>query len=269
MTTNTAFIGSGNMASAMVDGLLARDPTARGSLACFSASDGTAEKLAGRTGIKCAADLPSLLGPADFVVLAFKPQHLAAADPQLAPLTAGKLVLSILAGKPLAALQKVFPQARNIVRAMPNTPAAIGAGITAFCPLHPLTPGDRALVEQLLGALGQYLELAEEHMNAVTALSGSGPAFLFEFVAALREGGIAAQLPADTAARLAIQTVLGSARLLAQRGVDPEILRNQVTSPNGTTLAGLQTMEAGDFRGLIRKTVLAAQARSVELSRDA
>lgn len=269
MKTNTAFIGSGNMASAIVDGLLARDPSARERIACFSAADGTAGVLAKRTGIRAATDLPGLLTPADFVVLAFKPQHLASADSRLAALTSGKLVLSILAGKPLSALQKVFPNARNIVRAMPNTPAAIGAGITAFCSLHPLAPADRAVVEELLGAMGKFLELAEEQMNAVTALSGSGPAFLFEFVAALRDGGIAAKLPPDIAARLAVETVLGSARLLAERGVDPEVLRNQVTSPNGTTLAGLQTMEAGDFRGLMRKTILAAQARSVELSRDA
>lgn len=269
MIPSTAFIGSGNMAGAIVEGLLARDPAAREKLACFSASDGTADALASRTGIVRAPDLPALIGPADLVVLAFKPQHLAEADPQLVPLTAGKLVVSILAGKPLAALSKAFPRARNVVRAMPNTPAAIGAGITAYCALHPLTDADRATVETLLGACGQYLELAEDHMNAVTALSGSGPAFLFEFVAALRDAGIAANLPPEIAARLATETVLGSARLLVRRGVDPETLRNQVTSPNGTTLAGLQTLEAGDFRGLIRKTVLAAKTRAAELSSDA
>lgn len=106
-------------------------------------------------------------------------------------------------------------------------------------------------------------------MNAVTALSGSGPAFLFEFVAALRDGGIAAGLAPEMAAQLAMHTVLGSAQLLVKRGVDPETLRNQVTSPNGTTLAGLQQLQAGDFRGLIKKTILAAQARAVELARDA
>ena len=145
---------------------------------------------------------------------------------------------------------------------MPNTPAAIGAAITPFCALRPLADADRLLVEQLLGACGQHLELAEEHMNAVTALSGGGPAFLFEFVAALRDAGIAANLPAEVSRRLATETVLGAARLLARRDVDPEVLRNQVTSPNGTTLAGLARMEAGNFRTVIRETILAAQARA-------
>lgn len=268
MITNTAFIGSGNMAGAIVDGLLAREPAARTKLACYSAADGTADALAARTGISRAADLPSLLGPADLVVLAFKPQHLTHADPQLAPLTTGKLVVSILAGKPLRALEKSFPHARNVVRVMPNTPAAIGAGISAYCPLRPLTTEDRSIVETLLGACGQFLEITEDHMDAVTALSGSGPAFLFEFVAALRDAGMAANLPADVAARLSVETVLGSARLLAHRAVDPETLRNQVTSPNGTTLAGLREMEAGGFRELIRKTVLTAKKRAAELAAE-
>jgi pyrroline-5-carboxylate reductase len=113
------------------------------------------------------------------------------------------------------------------------------------------------------------LEIDEVHMNAVTALSGSGPACVFEFVAALRDAGIAAQLPAEVSAKLSVETVLGAARLLARRELDPETLRNQVTSPNGTTFAGLRRLEAGNFRGLIRETILAAQARAAELAKEA
>ncbi|HTO04126.1 MAG TPA: pyrroline-5-carboxylate reductase [Opitutus sp.] len=263
-----AFLGAGNMAAAMVDGLLAQAPAAQANLICLSGSGKTAAALAARTGIALAASLEELLAEAELLVVAFKPQHLATADPRLSILTTGKLVVSVLAGKRLARLAEVFPRARNIVRAMPNTPAAIGAAITPFCALQPLADPDRLLVEQLLSACGQHLELAEEHMNAVTALSGGGPAFLFEFVAALRDAGIAANLPADVSRRLATETVLGAARLLARRDVDPEVLRKQVTSPNGTTLAGLARMEAGNFRDVIRETILAAQARAAELSRD-
>jgi pyrroline-5-carboxylate reductase len=266
--TKIAFLGSGNMAAAMVDGLLAQNPAARGNLICFSASGKTATTLGARTGIAVANTLDALLATADVVVIAFKPQHLAAADPRLADLTAGKLVLSVLAGKRLATLAKTFPRARNLVRTMPNTPASIGAGITPYCTLQPLAPADRSAVEALLSACGAHLELAEEHMNAVTALSGGGPAFLFEFVAALRDAGIAANLPAAVAMQLSVETVLGATRLLARKQVDPETLRNQVTSPNGTTLAGLKKMEAGNFRGVIRDTILAAQARAAELSQD-
>lgn len=263
-----AFLGAGNMAAAIVDGLIARNPDSASDVACFSASGRTSSALAARTGIQLANTLDELLVPADVVVIAFKPQHLASADPRLAELTAGKLVVSVLAGKKLATLAKTFPRARNVVRTMPNTPAAIGAGITPYCTLHPLSSSDRTAVETLLSACGSHLELAEEHMNAVTALSGSGPAFLFEFVAAMRDGGIAAHLPPEVAARLATETVLGAARLLARRQVDPETLRNQVTSPNGTTFAGLKHLESAHFRTIIRDTLLAARNRAAELSQD-
>jgi pyrroline-5-carboxylate reductase len=256
------------MASAIVDGLLARQVCPPADLACTDGGDGTAAALAARTGVQAPADLAALFGPADTVVLACKPQQLAGLDPRVTDLAAGKLVLSILAGKRLAGLAKVFPRARNLVRAMPNTPGQIGAGITAWCSLQPLAPADRTIVDGILGALGQVVALAEPQLDAVTGLSGSGPAYVFEFAAALRDAGEAAGLDRDTAWTLARETVLGSARLMARTGTAPETLRDQVTSPNGTTYAGLQRMKAHDFRGLIKETVLAATARSEELSRD-
>lgn len=266
--TKISFLGAGRMASAIVDGLLAKKVSAPGDLACTDGGDGTAAALAARTGVAAPADLAALLAPADALVLACKPQQLAGLDPHLADLAAGKLVLSILAGKRLARLAEVFPRARNIVRAMPNTPGQIGAGITAWCSLRPLAPADRVIVDGILGALGQVVALAEPQLDAVTGLSGSGPAYVFEFAAALREAGEAAGLPRATAWKLAMETILGSARLMAQTGTEPEELRNQVTSPNGTTFAGLQRMTARDFRGTIKETVLAATARSQELSKD-
>jgi pyrroline-5-carboxylate reductase len=263
-----AFLGAGRMASAIVDSLLAGRTYAAAELACTDGGDGTARALATRTGITAAAGLADLIGPADTLVLACKPQQLAGLDPRIADLAAGKLVLSILAGKRLASLAQVLPRARNIVRAMPNTPGQIGAGITAWCSLQPLAPADCTSVEAILGALGQVVALAEPQLDAVTGLSGSGPAYVFEFTAALRDAGEAAGLPRKTAWKLALETVLGSARLMAQTGTEPETLRDQVTSPKGTTFAGLQRMAARDFRGLIRETVLAAKARSEELSQD-
>ena len=262
------FLGAGNLASAIVHGLLAQKTCAAADLACTSKTGSTAEKLAAATGIVFEPDLPRLLAGADTVIVAFKPQSLAGADPRLAELTAGKLVLSVLAGKSLARLAQAFPRARNLVRTLPNTPAAIGAAITPYCSLQPLAPADRALVEKLLGALGQHLEIEETHMNAVTALSGSGPAFLFEFIAALRDGGVAAGLPRDIAHRLALETVLGSARLLARAGGEPETLRDKVVSPNGTTFAGLQVMATRQFRETLKEAILAGTRRAGELSRD-
>ena len=263
-----AFLGAGRMASAIVDGLLTKKICAPADLACVDGGDGTAVALAARTGIGVAPELSYLLRSADALVLACKPQQLAGLDARLAELAAGKLVLSILAGKRLARLAQTFPRARALVRAMPNTPGQIGAGVTAWSALHSLAPADAALVADILGALGQVLETAEPQLDAVTGLSGSGPAYVFEFAAALRDAGVAAGLPRDTAWQLARETILGSARLMARTGTEPETLRDQVTSPNGTTYAGLQRMAARDFRGLIKETVLAATARSEELSRD-
>lgn len=264
-----AFLGAGNMASAFVDGLLGNQAATPSDLICFGGDDDTAAKLGARTGIAVARSVEELATAADTLLVAFKPNHLEQADPRFAEWTTGKLVLSILAGKKLSSLVKVFPRARNVVRTMPNTPGQIGAGITAWCARDPLSPADTAIVEKILGALGQFVAVPESQMDAITAVSGSGPAYVFEFAAALRDAAIAAGLAPDVAITLAVETLLGSARLLARKNIEPETLRNQVTSPNGTTFAGLKRMEAGNFRGLIKETVLAAKARSEELSKDA
>jgi pyrroline-5-carboxylate reductase len=263
-----AFLGAGNLASAIIRGLIERKVCAPADIVCTSKGGETAQKLAADTGIAFEADLAKLLDGADTVVVAFKPQSLATADARLAELTRGKLVLSVLAGKKLATLARTFPHARNLVRAMPNTPAAIGAGFTAYCSLAPLSAGDRALVERLLGALGHFTALDETHFDAITAVGGSGPAFLFEFVAGLREAGLAAGLPADVAFRAALETTLGAARLLARSEQTPEVLRDKVTSPNGTTFAGLQVLAQRQFRDTLKETILAATRRAGELSKD-
>ena len=266
--TKIALLGAGNMAAAIAEGLLAQGAAQPAELICLSGSGRTAATLAARTGITHADTLDALLLDADTVIVAFKPQHLAAADPRLAELTAGKLVLSVLAGKRISSLAKVFPSARALVRTMPNTPSQIGAGITGWCVRDPLPPSDRAIVETILGALGKSVEVAEAQMDALTAVSGSGPAYVFEFAAALRDGAVAAGLEPAIAQTLAVETLLGAARLLARKAIEPETLRNQVTSPNGTTFAGLQRLAARDFRGTMKETVLAAKARSEELSKD-
>lgn len=263
-----AFLGAGNLASAIVRGLLAKQVCTPADIACTSKGGESARRLATETGIGHEADLEKLLAPADTVVVAFKPQSLATADPRLAGLTRGKLVLSVLAGKKLATLARTFPHARNIVRTMPNTPAAIGAGITPFCSLTPLSSDDHTLVGRILDALGRSLPLDEQFFDALTAVGGSGPAFLFEFVAGLREAGIAAGLPADTAATMALETTLGAARLLARSGETPETLRDKVTSPNGTTYAGLQVLAQRQFRDTLKETISAATRRAGELSKD-
>ncbi len=263
-----AFIGAGRMASAIVDGLLARKTTGAEQIACLSGSGTSATALSARTGIRLATSLEDLLAAADIVVVAFKPQHLASADPRLAELTRGKLVISVLAAKTLGQLGRTFPHARNLVRTMPNTPSAIGAGVTGWCSARPLETEDRSRLLGLLGAIGREVELPESQIDALMAISGCGPAYVFEFAAAMREAGVAAGLDRATAQMLTLETILGAARLMVETGTEPETLRNQVTSPNGTTFAALRRFEAHHLRAIVQEAVLAAKARSEELSRD-
>jgi pyrroline-5-carboxylate reductase len=261
-----AFLGAGNMASAMVEGLIAKGGCPASSLSCLGGAGASAAALASRTGISLAADLGALLDGASVLVVAFKPQHLASADPGLAELTRGRLVVSVLAGKTLSTLGAAFPHARNLVRSMPNTPGQIGAGLTGWCSAGPLGPGDRALLGRVFGALGKSIEVPEAQMDALTAISGSGPAYLFEFAAALRDAAVGSGFDPATARTLAVETLLGASRLLARGTEEPEVLRNRVTSPNGVTAAGLRRMADLDFRGTVAATVAAARARAGELS---
>jgi pyrroline-5-carboxylate reductase len=263
-----AFIGSGRMASAMVDGLLAKAVYAPSDIACLGGNGQSAAALAARTGIRLGTNLEDLIASSEIVVVAFKPQHLASADPRLAELTKDRLVISVLAAKTLARLDRTFPKARNLIRCMPNTPAAIGAGVTGWCCRSPLSATDRDPVTSLLRAIGKEVEIPETQIDALMAVSGCGPAFVFEFTAALRDAGVSAGLDHSQASMLALETVLGAARLMARTQAEPEQLRNQVTSPNGTTYAGLQRLAAHDFRGIMQETVLAAKKRSEELSLD-
>jgi pyrroline-5-carboxylate reductase len=263
-----AFLGAGAMAGAMVRGLLAARQATPANIACIGGNDPTAAHLARATGIAVAESFETLLAGADALIVACKPQNLAELPATLAELTAGKLVISIAAGKRLATLSRIFSRARNVVRVMPNTPAQIGAGVSGWSPAFPLAEADRAVLLTLLDAMGRAVEVEEPMMDAVTAVSGSGPGYVFEFAAALRDAGVAAGLPVETARLLAQQTLLGAARLLAESGTPAEELRDRVTSPNGTTYAALQVLKARDFRGVIREAVAAAAKRSEELSRD-
>lgn len=271
-----AFIGAGNMASAMIKGLLSAGHLAPVQIACTSAADGSGERLARETGIRyfptpdelVTNTVPSQTGEAGLIVLAIKPQQLKSLPDSLMRQTAGRVVLSILAGTPLRRLALRFPDAKNIIRAMPNTPGQIGAGITCYAARRQLSNLHREFIEKVLGALGPVIALSEKHLDGVTAVSGSGPAYVFEIVAALRNAGIRVGLEPGVAYQLALETVLGAARLLSETGRDPEELRDAVTSPNGTTKAALEVLEKGDLRGLIKEAVIAAKNRSMELARE-
>ena len=257
------------MAGAIVRGMLNKGGVKSALIACTSAADGTGQKLSESTGVKWFASVEELLrsdAGIRTVVLAVKPQQFAALPDEIVELTRGKLIVSILAGMPISKLAARFPHAENIVRAMPNTPGQIGEGITCFAPLKPLSADRLADVNLILGSMGPVLTVEEKQLDAVTGLSGSGPAYVFAFIEALRDGGIAEGLSAEVSLKLAMQTVLGSAKLLEKSGESPEALRIKVTSPKGTTLAGLTAMQENDFHGTVMKAVHAAKVRSEELA---
>lgn len=265
--TRWAFLGAGAMAGAIVRSLIAQGVSEPSHIRCIGGNDPTAGNLARETGISAVTSFEDLLNGADILLLACKPQNLAELPPELAELTAGKLVLSILAGTKLSTLNRVFPNARNIIRIMPNTPAQIGAGVSGWCAGGTLSESDRAAALALLNALGRQVEVEEDAMDAVTAVSGSGPAYVFEFAAALTAGGVAAGLDEQTAGLLARETILGAAKLMEATDTPPDTLRDRVTSPNGTTHAALQVLGEKGFRDMVSDAVAAAKKRSIELSR--
>jgi pyrroline-5-carboxylate reductase len=174
-------------------------------------------------------------------------------------------VLSIAAGVPLARLEAALGRGLPVVRAMPNTPALVRAGAAAIAPGSAATDDDLAWAEGILGAVGTVVRVPESLLDAVTGLSGSGPAYVFLMVEALTEAGVLVGLPRDVSAALVTQTLLGSARLLTETGDGPEALRAAVTSPGGTTAAGLRALETAGFRAALLEAVAAATARSKEL----
>lgn len=261
------FVGAGRMASAMVEGILRDQVFKAGEILCTCGDDPTGPELAARTGISYEQDLKKLVADAEIIVLACKPQQFASLDDSLSALAKDKLVISILAGTTLALLSGKFTQARNIVRSMPNTPGQIGAGVTGFAPFHELTGDDLSLVTRILESLGTVVSLEEAQLDAVTAVSGSGPAYVFEFTAGLREAAEKTGLAPEIADTLARETVIGAALLMQHSKIDPVELRKMVTSPGGTTQAALESFEANGLRKLIDEAVEAARKRSIELSK--
>lgn len=256
------------MASAIIKSLITNKLYQPNEIICLSAADGTGESLSAQTGISNTDNIETLFTEAETLVLAFKPQQLSDIGIVHARLSANRLIISILAGITIAKLEGKFTQTTKIVRSMPNTPGQIGAGITCFASKEALSDENKSIVERILGSLGPTISVSEECMDAVTAVSGSGPAYLFEFVAALRDGGIKAGLDSELAYKLALETVLGASRLLARTKESPETLRDLVSSPRGTTLAGLEIMKSRNFRKMMSETVLAAKKRSIELAKE-
>lgn len=259
-------VGAGKMGGAMLDGWLGLGLDPR-QVAVFEPQPSELLTRLAERGLRLNAPREAIRDAAAMVI-AVKPQAAACIIPEFAPLvSASTLIVSIMAGTTLTVLERLLPSHAAVVRAMPNTPASIGRGITAAVANSRVQPAQRALAQTLLSATGKFEWVADERlMDAVTAVSGSGPAYVFLLAETLTRAGIAAGLPAELAAQLARTTVSGSGELLERSPLDPSTLRENVTSPGGTTAAALKVLMADDgLEALMRRAVAAATERSREL----
>jgi pyrroline-5-carboxylate reductase len=266
LDSTIAFIGAGNMAGALIRGLVSTATIAPDRVI---AADPDAERLgtlSSALGIRTTEVNTDALAGADIVVLATKPQTFRGLLPEIKDaVPSDALVVSIAAGVSTAILEHGLGEATRVIRSMPNTPALVGVGATAIAGGTHATEADLELAERLFESVGLVVRVPEEQLDAVTALSGSGPAYIFAMIEALRDAAVKEGMSEEVALELTAQTVRGAARLLIDGGESPEALRERVTSPGGTTRAGLDALEAADFSAAVAGAIRAATRRSAEL----
>ncbi|QSV45804.1 pyrroline-5-carboxylate reductase [Geobacter benzoatilyticus] len=261
------FIGGGNMAEAVIKGLLAGGVPAGGLMVAEPMAE-RREFLRSTYGIGTYAANGEVAAKADTLIMSVKPQVFRGMAAELGESgLEGKLVISIMAGIPTGAIEEACGTSTRVIRVMPNTPALVLAGASALCPGKNATDNDLALAREIFDLVGTACLVDEKLMDAVTGLSGSGPAYVFMFIEALSDAGVKNGLPRDVATQLAAQTVLGSAKLLLETGSHAAVLKEKVTSPGGTTIAGVAALERDSFRSAVIAAVDAATARSVELGK--
>lgn len=268
MTDTIAFIGGGNMARSLIGGLIAQGHAPDG-IRVAEPVPPLREALQRDFGVSVFEHAEQAIAGASTWVFAVKPQVMRPVCEGLASAatTNKPLVISIAAGITATQLDRWLGGGNKVVRTMPNTPALLGAGVTGLHAAGSVSASERTLAESLLAAAGKTVWIADEaQMDAVTAVSGSGPAYVFLLAEAMIDAGIREGLPADTARTLALQTVLGAARMLTESNVDAAELRRRVTSPNGTTQAAIEAFEAGGLRELVNAAIHAARVRGAELS---
>ena len=260
------FLGAGKMAAALAQGFLNAQLVQPGQLCAADPFAAARNQFAAGTGAHTAAANREIAAAANVLILATKPDQVAAALVEIAgAFTNDHLLISIAAGVTLAKLEAALPAGARVIRVMPNTPALVGAGAAGFALGKNATPADGELAEKLLSAVGVAFQVKETLLDAVTGLSGSGPAYVYQFIEALSDGGVAAGLPRDVATRLAAQTVLGGAKMVLATGQHPGVLKDQVTSPGGTTIEGVHELEKGRLRATVMNAVRAATEKSKKL----
>lgn len=267
MSKRIGFIGAGQMASAMASGFAAADESIAPTAICFfDPAEASQQRFCERVrGARVLETPESVIAESDILFLAVKPQIMPLVLSQIADaIDDSVLVVSIAAGVSLSTISEALGTTR-IIRVMPNTPCLVGMSAAVYSPAEGVTKEDGDVLGKLLSSTGIAYQLAESYLDAVTGLSGSGPAYIYNIIEALSDGGVAMGLPRDVATCLAAQTVKGAAEMVLETGLHPGILKDQVTSPGGTTIAGLRAMKERGVSDAMMAAVEAATKRSREL----
>lgn len=263
------FVGAGKMATALIKGMIRAGSAKAESIVASDPDESARARLADETGIETLSSNAELAAKSDLIVLAIKPQAAASVLEELRPVvTPHHLIVSIAAGVALQALEDGLGEDRRLVRVMPNTPALVGEGASGYCLGRHALADDEAIVRRCLESVGGAYLVPERLLNAVTGLSGSGPAFVYIMIEALSDAGVRVGLPREIALALAARTVLGSAKMVLETKLHPGELKDQVTSPGGTTIAGIHALERGGIRAALIDAVEAATDRAAELARE-
>ena len=263
------FLGAGNMGEAMIKGLLQAGLVQAQTISATDVRAERLEQIAQQYGVRTAASNSALVAGSDVVILAVKPQIMGAVLKEIAgAVDARKLLISIAAGVATRTVRAHLGKPVRLIRVMPNTPALVLEGVTAIARAEGLDPGDLETAQELFGAVGRVVVLDEDALDAVTGLSGSGPAFIAIVIESLADGGVKMGLDRATAMTLAAQTVLGSAKLILETGTHPGQLKDMVSSPGGTTIAGIAALEEGGVRRTFISAVERATMRSRELGKS-
>jgi pyrroline-5-carboxylate reductase len=260
------FLGAGKMATALAKGFLKAKLVKSNQMLAADPFDAARRHFTAETGAKTVAVNLEVAKTAGVLILATKPDQAATALAEISPAyTKNHLLISIAAGVTIAKLEASLPAGARVIRVMPNTPALVGTGAAGFALGKKAMAADGELAKKLLSAVGVSVPVKENLLDAVTGLSGSGPAYVYQFIEALSDGGVAAGLPRDVATKLAAQTVLGGAKMVLETGQHPGVLKDQVASPGGTTIEGLHELEKGKLRATVMNAVRAAAEKSKRL----
>ncbi len=264
------FVGAGRMATALIQGMIRSGLASAERILASDPLMAARLRLEEATGVNVLTSNIDLVKSSDVLVLAIKPQGMSTIFEEIGPVVDSRhLVISIAAGVTLATLESGLGQDLRIVRVMPNTPALIGEGAAGYCLHEHALQEDEGIVRNCLESVGLAFRVPESSLDAITGLSGSGPAFVYMMIEALADGGVRSGLPREIALALAAQTVLGSAKMVRDTGQHPAVLKDQVASPGGTTIAGIQTLERAGLRAALIDAVEASTRRSAELSEEA